>query len=231
MPPKIWIVVPAAGIGARMGAELPKQYLPLAGSTVLEQTLKVLVCAKYLAGVIVCLHHKDSYFNKLSLQHPKILTTLGGAERSDSVLRGLAAIEKAASPSDWVLVHDAARPCLSVSLLNSFIDNILVHNVGGILAVSVADTLKQVDPETMQVQRTQDRSNLWQAQTPQMFQYADIALALHSAAQHGQSITDEASAIEALGKVVRIVPGSVENIKITRPEDLRLAELILRANQ
>ncbi|MDN3639212.1 2-C-methyl-D-erythritol 4-phosphate cytidylyltransferase [Simiduia curdlanivorans] len=232
LSPKIWIVVPAAGIGARMGSALPKQYLPLAGSTVLEQTLSVLLRANYLAEIVVCLHRDDVQFDQLaSVNHPKIVKTFGGEERSDSVLCGLTAIADKVAPADWVLVHDAARPCLTVQLLNGFIDTVVAQPHGGILAIPVADTLKQVQPSTRQVIATQDRANLWQAQTPQMFQYPELLLALSSAAQNGQAITDEASAIELLGKTVRIIPGSAENIKVTRPEDLRLANLILQANQ
>ncbi|BFM11092.1 2-C-methyl-D-erythritol 4-phosphate cytidylyltransferase [Simiduia litorea] len=231
-PPKIWIIVPAAGIGARMESAVPKQYLPLAASTVLEQTLSVLLRAKYLAEIVVCLHPDDVQFDQLpSLKQSNIIKTLGGAERSDSVLCGLAAIAEKVASSDWVLVHDAARPCLTAKLLNGFIDTVVAEQLGGILAIPVADTLKQVEPSTRQVIATRDRANLWQAQTPQMFQYSELLLALNSAIKHSQAITDEASAIELLGKTVRIIPGSTDNIKITRPEDLRLANLILQANQ
>lgn len=227
----LWIIVPAAGIGARMQSQLPKQYLPLAGKTVLEQTMWVLLQAHHLKSVVVALHPDDQHFQNLDVaQDPRIQIVVGGAERADSVLNALLAIQEQAAADDWVLVHDAARPCLQLTLLNQFIDSLFAGSQGGILAAPVADTLKRVGAQH-EILATQDRTGLWAAQTPQMFTLAQLLPALQQALAVGRQITDEASAIEAAGHALKVVPGPSDNLKITRPEDLPLAELILRAQR
>lgn len=228
--PKVWVIVPAAGVGARMGAGLPKQYLPLQGQTVIEQTLSVLAKTPYLAELVVCLHSEDRNFQKLGIDPLSVRTTAGGSERSDSVLSGLEFFKAKATEQDWVLVHDAARPCLSEKLLNEFVQNVMTEGQGGVLAVPVADTLKLVEVGTQRVVKTQDRANLWQAQTPQMFKFHDLLSALKRAKTNSHPVTDEASAMEFAGMQVSVFPGSSTNIKITHPQDLGLARLILQAN-
>lgn len=230
--PRLWVVVPAAGKGARMGSDIPKQYLPLANRTVIEHTLECLLQTDFLVGLMVVLAPSDRSFTQLPIAaDTKILTCNGGAERAHSVLQGLLALESQVQKGDWVLIHDAARPCLAVPTLNTFVATILATGQGGILAVPVADTLKRVDASAQQILSTQDRTELWQAQTPQMFLYADLLFALQKANACGLVITDEASAMELAGFSCRIVAGTSENLKITQSADLRLASLILQAQK
>lgn len=227
--PVIWVIVPAAGIGSRMAADVPKQYLSLAGKTVLEHTLTRLLHAQYLAGVVVALHPQDTRFATLPIAaDARIATVIGGAERADSVIHALQSLAPVLGPDHWALVHDAARPCLTVAQLNRFIETITSQSGGGILAAPVADTLKRVD-DRQQIIETQDRQGLWAAQTPQLFPAQSLLQALLAARAAGQAVTDEASAMEAAGFRAQVVPGPSHNFKITRPEDLPLAELILQA--
>ncbi|AFU98193.1 2-C-methyl-D-erythritol 4-phosphate cytidylyltransferase [Simiduia agarivorans] len=228
--PKIWVLVPAAGTGSRMQSETPKQYLSLNGQPVLEHTLNVLLQTPQLAGVIVALGPEDERFGSLAVaRDPRVQPIVGGRERADSVLAGLRYLAKRAASHDWVLVHDAARPCLTVSLLHSFCEKVASETEGGILAVPVADTLKWVEQST--IGRTVDRSHLWAAQTPQMFPLFTLTQALDAALTEGVPVTDEASAMEWAGHTVAVVPGAPGNIKITQPQDLALAALILRAQE
>ncbi|UTA49146.1 2-C-methyl-D-erythritol 4-phosphate cytidylyltransferase [Simiduia sp. 21SJ11W-1] len=231
----LWVVVPAAGIGSRMQAAMPKQYLPLAGRTVIEHTLERLLAIESLAGLIVALHPDDAHFHHLPLSsNPRITPITGGAERADSVRRALSALCTKAGPDDWVLVHDAARPCITPEVLNSFVARVLQSashtHCGAILAAPVADTLKRVG-EGATIAETVDRRGLWAAQTPQMFRYQALQNALVQAQNSGLVITDEASAIEGAGLSAMVVNGPSDNLKITRPEDLPLAELILQAQK
>lgn len=228
--PKIWALVPAAGSGSRMQSETPKQYLLLNGQPVLQHTLNLLLQAPRLAGVIVALSETDNRFRGLlAAQDPRVQPIVGGRERADSVLAGLRYLSKRAGSQDWVLVHDAARPCLTHSLLHSFCEKILSETEGGILALPVADTLKRVQQHT--IQRTVDRSQLWAAQTPQMFPLFALLSALEDALAQGVLVTDEASAMEWAGHSVSVVPGEPGNLKITQPQDLPLAALILRVQE
>lgn len=222
---KIWALVPAAGIGSRMGAPLPKQYLSLAGSTVLQITLKKLLALPQLSGCVVVLAQDDPYFTKLTGALP-VTTVVGGAQRADSVCCGLQHLLQYADERDWVLVHDAARPCVRLQNLQKLVDQVLQHGRGALLAAPVADTLKRVAGE--QVLGTVDRSHLWLAHTPQMFRIGELLAALNQAKASGQSVTDEASAMEAMGMQPMVVADSRDNIKITQPEDLALAEGILQ---
>lgn len=219
--------MPAAGIGSRMGAVCPKQYLPLAGKTVIENTLGRLLALPDIAGVVLALSEDDHYWTKLSLaQHPVIHRVRGGAERCHSVLNALEFLSAKASPDDWVLVHDAARPCVSLDNIIELIETVKDHPVGGILGVPVSDTLKQVESERIQL--TADRSLLWHAQTPQIFRLELLRNCLKHALADEKVITDESSAIEAYGYQPIMVQGRSDNIKITRPEDLAIAAILIQ---
>jgi 2-C-methyl-D-erythritol 4-phosphate cytidylyltransferase len=219
---KFWAVVPAAGVGKRMNANCPKQYLLLAGKTVLEQTLLRLLQADVFSAISVAISADDPYWPEISISgHEKIIMAPGGKERADSVLSGLKSIRTMAADDDWVLVHDAARPCLTASDIHHLIDSLCDDEIGGILAVSSHDTLKNVQGKN--ILGTLDRSHIWRALTPQMFRYGLLKKALE-AAEGNPAVTDEASALEMLGLQPKIVEGRADNIKITRPEDLALAQ-------
>lgn len=225
--PAYWIVVPAAGIGARMGAGCPKQYLPLVGKTVIEHTLERLLALPNIAGIYLVLGADDNYWNDLSLaQNNRIHRVSGGAERCDSVLNALEQLCNNASTNDWVLVHDAARPCVHVQSVLHLIEQVKNHPVGGILGVPVSDTLKQVNNSI--IDSTVDRRLLWQAQTPQMFRLGLLRDCLQRGLREGKLITDESSALESYGHQPLMVQGRSDNIKITRPEDLAIAAMLLQ---
>ncbi len=220
-----WAVVPAAGVGKRMNADRPKQYLELAGKTVIEQTLTRLLQAEVFQGIAVAISEQDPYWPELEIsKHESVLTAPGGKERADSVLSGLKAIRADASDDDWVLVHDAARPCLTTSDIHLLIDSLKDDPVGGILALSSHDTLKDVQGK--RITGTLDRTHIWRALTPQMFRYGMLKQALEEA-EGNPAVTDEASALELQGLQPKIVEGRPDNIKITRPEDLALAVFYL----
>jgi 2-C-methyl-D-erythritol 4-phosphate cytidylyltransferase len=221
-----WAVVPAAGVGKRMNADRPKQYLELAGKTVIEHTLLRLLSAEVFTAVAVAISEEDPYWPDLDVSaHKKIITAAGGKERADSVLSALKAIRTVASDDDWVLVHDAARPCITTIDIHHLIDSLKTDEIGGILALSSHDTLKSVQGDNIIV-GTLDRSHIWRALTPQMFRYGLLKNALE-AAEGNAAITDEASALELQGMQPKIVEGRPDNIKITRPEDLALAQFYM----
>ncbi|MDY0012314.1 MAG: 2-C-methyl-D-erythritol 4-phosphate cytidylyltransferase [Rhodocyclaceae bacterium] len=224
--PKHFALVPAAGSGSRMGSERPKQYLPLLGEPLIRHTLRALCQAPVIDRVFVVLSVGDQEWDRhdWSALGPK-LTPLycGGASRADSVLNGLRSMAEHASTADWVLVHDAARPCLAPWHIDTLTRALAGDEVGGLLAVPVADTLKRADGHGHAIE-TVPRDSLWQAQTPQMFRFMMLKRALESARQ----VTDEASAIEAAGLRPRLVPGDATNLKVTYPLDLHLAEWILQ---
>jgi 2-C-methyl-D-erythritol 4-phosphate cytidylyltransferase len=222
---KFWAVVPAAGAGKRMNADRPKQYLELAGKTVLEQTLLRLLQATVFETIAVAISRDDPYWPELEIsRHKKILTAEGGKERADSVLSALKAIQGKASDNDWVLVHDAARPCITTADIHHLVENLIDDDVGGILALSSPDTLKNVQGGS--IVGTLDRSRIWRALTPQMFRYGMLKNALEEA-EGNSAITDEASALELKGLQPKIVESRADNIKITRPEDLALAQFYM----
>ena len=224
----VWAVVPAAGKGARMGADVPKQYLELAGKSVLGHTLELLTSQRLIAAVVIAVAADDDLWPGVaaSLSKPVTVAT-GGAERCHSVLAGIKALQKAGD-DDWVLVHDAARPCLRASDIERMIDELGKHPVGGILAARVRDTLKRGNDHG-DIVATVDRNHLWHALTPQMFRVGVLRAAIAGALDKGLVVTDEAQAIEAAGLVPRIVEGHGDNLKITHPADLALAEMILRS--
>jgi len=215
-------VVPAAGIGSRMAADIPKQYLPLGGSTVLEQTLARLLSHPAIGRIIVATAEQDPWFERLAVaRHPRILRVNGGRERADSVLNALAHVK-----TDWVLVHDAARPCLH----RADLDAVLAAGRqphGALLACRVRDTMKRGDGQGA-ISNSVPRDELWHALTPQCFATALLQQALSASLAAGAIITDEASAMEWAGFHPRLVEGRADNIKITRPEDLGLAGFFLQ---
>ncbi len=221
-----YALVPAAGAGSRMGKEIPKQYLDLLGEPLLRHTLRTLCQAPMIDRVYVVLSVGDPIWNERDWSdlgeklHPLYV---GGATRADSVLNGLRAIRGDAGDGDWILVHDAARPCLAQWHIDTLISTLDDDEVGGILAVPVADTLKRSNGHG-RVEKTVPRDSLWQAQTPQMFRYIMLRRALETA----REVTDEASAIEAAGLHPRLVQGDTTNLKVTYPLDLHLAEWILK---
>lgn len=228
MSPQLWAVVPAAGIGARMAADRPKQYLSLCGYTIIEKTLERLLQLSQLQKIVVVIAERDPYWSELAIaKHPKIITVAGGQERCDSVLNGLRHLQASAAADDWVLVHDAARPCVRTSEINTLLQQLQHHPDGGLLGVPASDTLKRVGADGV-VKQTVDRSQYWHAQTPQIFQYQKLSNALSRALQQGLAITDEASAIELAGMQPLMVAASRNNIKITQADDLALAEFILQ---
>ena len=219
--PSFWALIPAAGIGSRMRADRPKQYLPLAGKSIIEHTLACFLEHPQLRAVVVSLAADDPYWPSLSCaRDPRIQRADGGAERADSVLSGLLRLsELGAQAQDWVLVHDAARPNLARSDLDLLLGELAQDPVGGLLAVPARDTLKRAGDDG-RVQSTVDRSTIWQAFTPQMFRLGELQRALADALLAGVAITDEASAMEWAGQSPRLIEGRSDNLKVTRPEDL-----------
>ena len=227
----IWAILPAAGIGRRMGSITPKQYLSLNGATVIESTLRRLLNIVSIKEIVVVLNETDSYWSSLKTSYPKsVRTVIGGGQRYQSVLNGLNPLKEKAEVSDWVLVHDAVRPCVREADIEKLIATLQFHAIGGVLGSPVADTLKEVN-EHAEIQRTIDRSNCWGALTPQMFRYGILREALEVVASQGLVVTDEAAAIELLGHVALMVKGKTDNIKITTDADLELAGKILELQQ
>lgn len=216
-----WVVIPAAGIGSRMQADRPKQYLPLGDRTLIEHTLDCFLGRPGLKGLVVCLSAADRWWDDLPCaSDTRIQRVVGGRDRADSVLVGLLTLlQQGADRKDWVLVHDAARPNLAATDLHNLLNTLADDPVGGLLAVPVRDTLKCAGADG-RVVATPDRSLYWQAYTPQMFRLGALHDALAQALAAGVSITDEASAMEYAGQAPRLVEGRSDNIKVTRPEDL-----------
>ena len=220
---RCWAVVPAAGIGTRMDSGLPKQYLEIAGVTILEHSVRALLASERVHGVVVALHPDDSRAGELAVFGDKrIQRVSGGEQRSDSVLAALGMLLVQGELDDWVLVHDAARPCLQLAELRRLIDRVCATGTGGILAEPMIDTVKQSGDDD-RVLRTLDRRRLWRAQTPQMFRLGPLYAALEGARKQGLSITDESSAMELAGHPVQLIMGSPGNLKVTLPADLDLA--------
>ncbi|MES9923983.1 MAG: 2-C-methyl-D-erythritol 4-phosphate cytidylyltransferase [Candidatus Thiodiazotropha endolucinida] len=220
---RCWVVVPAAGVGQRMGAQIPKQYLSIAGRRVIDHTLERFLRHPQIAGIYLALSAHDGLWGECEFaDDARISRVEGGEQRCHSVLNALRALKHQAAVEDWVLVHDAARPCLSRKDLDHLIDTLINHPVGGLLGVPVHDTLKSVSVEG-NVEGTVSREGLWHALTPQMFRIGILCQALESAIHKGALVTDDASAVELAGFQPKMVEGDAGNIKITRPEDLQLA--------
>jgi len=226
-----WVVVPAAGVGKRMGASVPKQYLDLCGRPVIDHTLERMLLHPSVDGVYVALAEDDAWWERTEFaDHPDLVRVAGGTERCFSVLNALQVLRKRARPHDWVLVHDAARPCVRRKDIDHLIAMLDTHEAGGLLGMPVRDTMKRTS-DTDQITATVDRTNLWHAFTPQMFRFEPLLRALQGAIDAGCLVTDEASAIEWAGDRPLMVEGHPDNIKITRPEDLALAGFYLAQQQ
>jgi 2-C-methyl-D-erythritol 4-phosphate cytidylyltransferase/2-C-methyl-D-erythritol 2,4-cyclodiphosphate synthase len=243
---RYWLVMPAAGSGSRFGTARPKQYAPLAGRTVIEWALAPFLADSRCLGIVVALAAADTDWAEVSTRltatrgaapvgsAPPVASAAGGAQRSRSVRSGLAALEGRAQESDWVLVHDAARPCLSGEDLERLLAELAAHPVGGLLAAAAPDTLKraQASPGTgAEVTETIERQGLYRALTPQMFRYGQLCAALDAAHATGRLPTDEAQALEWLGERPQLVAGLATNLKVTTAEDLLLASAVLRARR
>ena len=222
---KYWLVMPAAGIGRRFGTDLPKQYAPLCGRTVIEWALAEFLEDSRCAGVVVALAPEDPHW--AAIAPANVVTAAGGEERSQSVRNGLAALAERAERDDWVLVHDAARPCLPRQDRDRLLSVLESHPVGGLLAAPASDTLKRADGSG-DVQETVDRASLWRALTPQMFRYGRLCEALDRAHAAGRVPTDEAQAIEWLGDRPKLIEGAAANLKITSAADLAIATALLK---
>ena len=226
-----FLIVPASGIGSRIGGDTPKQYLKLNnGLSVLDQTLKSLLSIDQIKGCIIAIAKNDTHFKQSEFfNHSKLLATAtGGKERFHSVISALNSLKTFAKDNDWVLVHDAARPCVKTTDVVNLINQLKDHPTGGLLATRVVDTIKKAN--NIQVKSTLDRSHLWQAQTPQMYRFGVLSKALDNIIKNGLNITDEASSIEALGLESILIEGSKSNLKITTAEDLDLANFYLESN-
>ncbi len=227
---RLFGVVPAAGVGSRMGSDCPKQYLTLEGLPLLHHSLGALLRHPGIDSVAVALHPEDHWADTVPiLADHRVIRVAGGAERADSVLAGLDALVAQASDRDWVLVHDAARPCLSERDLQDLIKQVIASGTGAILAQPVVDTLKRAEADA-KVSSTVDRTGLWRAQTPQMFRFGALRESLRQALSAGLAITDEASAMEWAGHPVQLVEGSPSNLKVTVADDLALAAFYLAQN-
>ena len=233
LPPRYFALIPAAGVGARMGAAYPKQYATLAGKSMLRHVLDTFAAHEAITHTFAVVSGDDGYIDDVmqddgiaggpSLAGRVTIVHDGGDTRRQSVLNGLLAMRPQIADDEWVLVHDAARPGLSAALVDRLIAGVRDDEVGGLLALPVVDTLKRSDSDG-RVSATVPRTCLWSAQTPQMFRYGLLKKALEAAAD----VTDEAGAIEAMGLAPRLVAGSPRNMKVTLPGDLSLAELYLK---
>lgn len=225
--PSFWVIVPAAGVGRRMASAKPKQYLELNGRTVIDHTIERMLSHPAVVGLYLALGAEDGWWGDAEFSgHPDLVRVDGGRERCHSVLNALESLGQRADQGDWVLVHDAARPCVRRSDIDRLIERVRSHAVGGLLGMPVSDTMKRTDTADA-VLETVERNHLWHAFTPQMFRFGVLRDALKGALEAGFLVTDEASAIEWAGHRPVMVEGHSDNLKITRPEDLRLAAYYL----
>jgi 2-C-methyl-D-erythritol 4-phosphate cytidylyltransferase len=227
-PPRHFALIPAAGIGARMGSTSPKQYVQIAGKPMLLHVLDTFAASPVITHTFVVVNAEDQNIAQVMEGAPHLAERVtiiynGGAKRHVSVLKGLRVLSDHADADDWILVHDAARPGLTVELIAALTEALRDDSVGGLLALPVVDTLKRGGNDR-RVQATVPRSGLWAAQTPQMFRYG----VLRRAMEQVDDVTDESSAIEALGLQPKLVEGSPRNFKVTLPQDVALAELYLK---
>jgi 2-C-methyl-D-erythritol 4-phosphate cytidylyltransferase len=225
----IWAIVPAAGIGTRMNSEMPKQYLSLNGQSVIAHTLQRLAGLADLRAIVIALHPQDALWAQHGVALQEGLMTCGGGEqRCQSVLNGLYALAGLADADDWVLVHDAVRPCVRLEDIETLLREIENHPVGGLLGTPVSSTLKLANASG-DIVATMPRDDMWQASTPQAFRYGQLREVLEHSVAQGDFVTDEAAAMEKAGYTPRLVRGGADNIKITYPDDLRMAGVILQA--
>lgn len=226
----VWAIVPAAGIGSRIGGDTPKQYLNLGNQIILERTLGQLSKVQKINSCVIALHEQDEHFIKLNLpKNLSVFTVTGGATRAASVLNALKYLKKQTNidDADWVLVHDAARPLVKPSDVENLLERLAASKIGGILASSAVDTIKISENENL-ISQTITRDKVWYALTPQVFRFKVLYDALIQAKAKEREVTDEAQAVEMMGQTPVLVKGSASNIKITHPEDLAYAEFLLQ---
>lgn len=224
---KYWVVIPAAGVGKRMGVDIPKQYISVNGKTIIEHTIDCFIHRQEIAGIVVVISKADEYWPTLAIsKHERVITAPGGEERYQSVLNGLQSLNEKADENDWILVHDAARPCLNQSAIDRLMTDLRTHDVGGILALPCRDTMKRAN-ETGEIVETVERESLWHAQTPQMFKYGKLLMAIEKALNNNIVVTDESMAMENCGYKPMLVQGHQENIKVTHKDDIQHLELYL----
>ena len=224
---RYWVVIPAAGVGKRMGVDKPKQYIEVSNKTIIEHTIECFLDREEIEKVVVAISNTDEFWPELQIsKHEKVITAPGGAERYQSVFNGLKELQDKAEQNDWVLVHDAARPCLSQSAIDRLMIELREHEVGGILAMPCRDTMKRSN-EKSEIIDTVERESLWHAQSPQMFKYEKLYSAISDVLKKDIVVTDEAMAIELSGFKPLLVRGQQENIKITHKDDLKYLETYL----
>jgi len=232
---RIWAIVPAAGIGKRMQSTIPKQYLLLNKQAILSHTVNRLLSFEAISGLVISLQPHDTRWDELNITSNKpVIRAAGGTERSDSVLNALKALQEQTNQkqanfdpeNDWVMVHDAVRPCIVEADINHLVEQV-TQDDGGLLALPVRDTMKRQHHSSTNVASTVERDGLWHALTPQYFPWRLLKSALENAASQHLNITDESSAMELAGYSPLLVSGREDNIKVTRPADLQLAELYL----
>ena len=233
MRPGCVALIPAAGVGSRTGGVVAKQYLDVAGKPMIVRTIEAFAAVPAIERIVVVIAPDDARFEQLALDDASAravrVERAGGATRDASVLNGLAALRGEVHDNDWILVHDAARCGITPAMISLLIDTLRDDDVGGLLALPVADTIKRAGSDGDAIE-TVDRSSLWQAQTPQMFRFSMLRDALAAAQSRGLAITDEASAIEASGRRPRLVVGGARNFKVTTADDLALMDALLRAD-
>jgi 2-C-methyl-D-erythritol 4-phosphate cytidylyltransferase len=224
---KYWVVMPAAGIGERMGSDIPKQYVSVCGKTIIEHTIDCFIDRNDIESIFVSISKSDRYWSTLPIsKSEKIVTVIGGDERYESVYNGLCNLKDKAADNDWVLVHDAVRPCLTQSIIDRFITDLNCHDVGGILALPCFETMKKANKEN-EIEETIDRKFIWRAQTPQMFKYKKLLSAIERTINKNIVVTDEAMAMELSNYKPMLIQGDRDNIKITHKTDLKHLELFL----
>ena len=223
-------LIPAAGVGARMGGVTPKQYMTIAGKPMMAHVLETFAQTNSISHTFVVVSAEDAYIDALMADTPGLqgrvsVLRCGGATRAETVHNGLLAIGQQAKDEDWVLVHDAARPGITGALIDTLVQALADDATGGLLALPVVDTLKHATDG--RADKTVPRAHLWAAQTPQMFRYALLLRAFKHAQEHISALTDDASAIEMLGLTPKLIEGSPRNFKVTLPHDVALAEFLL----
>ena len=229
--PDVWVVIPAAGVGKRMQANVAKQYLNINNQTVLQHTVEQFINLAFVKGILVAVSEHDDTFTTLSFSNKnKVQHCIGGQERFETVLNTLDYFQSTIAPHEWVMVHDAARPCVTQQDIEKLYQECKNHEVGGILATPVKDTLKQSLADQT-IAKTVDRDKMWHAFTPQMFRYQNLVNAIENSIMDGLLITDDASAFENLNLHPKLVEGREDNIKITRPSDLDYATWLITQRQ
>ena len=226
---RLWVVIPAAGIGKRMGVDIPKQYITVCDKAIIEHTVEKFTSRNDLQGILVILSNSDQHWSTLELsKNNKITTVTGGEERYKSVYNALCSLKNKADDDDWILVHDAVRPCITTSEIDQFIADLdHLNGIGGILALPCFETMKKANTNH-EIEETIDRKFIWHAQTPQMFRYKKLFLAIEKIMNENIFITDEAMAMELAGYKPMLIQGTHSNIKITDQNDLKYLESFLR---